>query len=87
MLKVDTKTAISTRTQNMIQEIMGLCESGKGNTLPSISGTYWSAYNGVTEWLGYQRGNTESNRLNSLWFGDSANVNKHALETAVAMAV
>jgi len=85
VLKVEGK--ISTRTQNMIQEIMGLCESGKGNAMPSIRNTLWSSYNGVTEWLGYQRGNSESNRLNSLWFGDSANVNKHALETALAMAV
>ena len=72
---------------NMIDEIMGLCESGKGNALPSIKNTLWSSYNGVTEWLGYQRGNSENNRLNSLWFGDCANVNKHALETALAMAV
>ena len=35
----------------------------------------------------YQRGNNQQNRLNSLWFGDSANMNKLALETALAMAV
>src|SRR5476651_2472445 len=29
----------------------------------------------------------QQNRLNSLWFGDSANMNKLALETALAMAV
>jgi phage/plasmid-like protein (TIGR03299 family) len=87
VLKVENQTKISTRTANMIQEILGLCESGKGNTLPSIKNTYWSSYNGVTEYLGYRRGNNESTRLNSLWFGDSANLNKHALETALAMAV
>lgn len=87
VLKVENQAKISTRTANIINEIMGLCESGKGNTLPSIKNTLWSSYNGVTEWLGYQRGNSESNRLNSLWFGDSANVNKHALETALTMAV
>ena len=78
---------ISTRTMNMIQEIIGRCESGKGNNLASVRGTLWTAYNGVNEWLAYQRGHSESNRLNSLWFGDSANMNKHALETALAMAV
>lgn len=85
VLKVEGKP--STRMQNTINEIIGLCEFGKGNTMPSIRNTLWSSYNGVTEWLGYQRGNSESNRLNSLWFGDSANVNKHALETALTMAV
>lgn len=87
VLKVENQTKISTRTANIINEIMGLCESGKGNALPSIKNTLWSSYNGVTEWLGYQRGSTENSRLNSLWFGDSANVNKHALETALTMAV
>jgi phage/plasmid-like protein (TIGR03299 family) len=78
---------ISTRTMNMIQEIIGRCESGKGNTLPSIKNTYRTAYNGVNEWLAYQRGHNQQNRLNSLWFGDSANMNRLALETALAMAV
>ena len=87
VLKVESQSKTSTRTQNMIQEIIGLCESGKGNTLPSIKNTYWSSYNGVTEWLGYQRGHNQHTRLNSLWFGDSANVSKHALESALAMAV
>ena len=40
-----------------------------------------------TEWLGYKRGNSQDSRLNSLWYGDSANVNKHALQTALDMAV
>jgi phage/plasmid-like protein (TIGR03299 family) len=78
---------ISTRTMNMMQEIIGRCEFGMGNDLPSIKNTYWTAYNGVNEWLSYQRGHNPQNRLNSLWFGDSANMNKLALETALAMAV
>jgi hypothetical protein len=85
VLKVEDEP--STRTKNTVQEIIGLCEAGRGNTLPSVSGTYWTAYNGVSEWLSYQRGNSQDSRLNSLWYGDSANVNKHALETALAMAV
>jgi len=55
--------------------------------LSSVSGTYWTSYNGVTEWLSHQRGYSQENRLNSLWFGDGAQLNKHALETALAMAV
>ncbi len=85
VLKVEDDN-ISTRMKNNIQEILGKCESGKGNDLPSVSGTYWTAYNGVTDWLSHLRGNNQENRLNSLWFGDSANVNRFALETALAMA-
>ena len=45
VLKVEDEP--STRMKNTMQEIIGLCESGRGNTLPSVSGTYWTAYNGV----------------------------------------
>ncbi len=69
-----------------MEEIVGLAEAGRGNTLPFVSGTLWTAYNGVAEWLGYQRGNSQGNRLNSLWFGDGACLNRRALEIAVAMA-
>jgi phage/plasmid-like protein (TIGR03299 family) len=87
VLKVDDGEEVSTRTKNAVAEIVGLCESGRGNTLPSVSGTYWTAYNGVTEWLSYDRGRSQDSRLNSLWFGDSANLNRHALHTALEMAV
>jgi phage/plasmid-like protein (TIGR03299 family) len=76
----------STKMQNTIDKIVGLCECGRGNDISSISGTYWTAYNGLNEWLSHQRGHNQQNRLNSLWFGDGANVNRFALETALAMA-
>jgi DNA gyrase/topoisomerase IV subunit A len=85
VLKVEGEK-ISTRMKNTIEEILGKCESGKGNDLPSVRGTLWTAYNGFNEWLAYDRGHNQQNRLNSLWFGDSANVNRFALETALAMA-
>ena len=86
VLKIQENEPISARMQNSIREIIRKCQSGKGNDLPSVRGTLWTAYNGVNEWLGYQRGKSQQNRLNSLWFGDSANVNRFALETALAMA-
>lgn len=61
-------------------------ETGRGNNLPSIRGTYWASYNAVSEYLGYERGRSQQSRLDSLWFGDSANLNRHALEIALAMA-
>jgi phage/plasmid-like protein (TIGR03299 family) len=87
VLKADDGQEVGTRTKNIVQQIVGLCEAGRGNTLPSVSGTLWTAYNGVTEWLSYQRGRSQDSRLNSLWYGDSANLNHHALQTALEMAV
>ena len=69
-----------------MEEIVGLAEAGRGNDLPSIRGTYWSAYNGVSEWLTYSRGRSDDNRLNSLWFGAGALTNRRALELALDMA-
>ena len=86
VFKVEDDQEGSTRLKNIMEEVVGLAEAGRGNELPSVSGTLWTAYNGMAEWLGYQRGNSQGNRLNSLWFGDGANVNRFALETALALA-
>lgn len=77
----------STRLNNLMEEVTGLFEAGKGNDLPSIRGTLWAGYNAVSEWLTWNRGRNADNRLNSLWFGDGANINRHALEMALEMAV
>jgi len=86
VLEIEDERDIGTRSKNIMEEIVRLAESGRGNDLPSIRGTYWSAYNGVSEWLTYSRGRSEDNRLNSLWFGDSALVNRHALGVALDLA-
>lgn len=86
VLKVQDSQDAGTRMKNIIDEIVGLAEAGRGNDLPSVRGTYWTAYNGVSEWLTYNRGHTQDSRLNSLWFGDGAAMNRQALETALAMA-
>jgi phage/plasmid-like protein (TIGR03299 family) len=86
VLKVEEGQEPGTRMSNVMEEIVALAEAGKGNDLPSVRSTYWTAYNGVAEWLSYQRGRSPESRLNSLWFGDSAAMNKHALETALEMA-
>lgn len=88
VLKVgEDEKDISSRTKNMIEEILNRFDgAGHGSNLPGVAGTWWGAYNAVTEWLTYERGHNVDTRLNSLWFGDSANVNKLALESAIELA-
>jgi phage/plasmid-like protein (TIGR03299 family) len=86
VLKIEDGEDISARSRNIVEEIVRLAETGRGNDLPSIRGTYWSAYNGVSEWLTYIRGRSDDNRLNSLWFGDGALTNRRALEVALDLA-
>ena len=87
VLKVEDDREAGTRLKNIMEEIVGLAEAGRGNDLTSIRGTYWAAYNGFSEWLSYSRGRSQENRMNSLWFGEGANLNRQALEVALAMAV
>lgn len=77
----------STRMENMVNKVLSMCDHGRGNNLPGVRGTYWAAYNGVSEWLTHERGHNPDSRMNSLWFGDSANINQRALEIALQMAV
>jgi phage/plasmid-like protein (TIGR03299 family) len=77
---------IPTRTKNIMEEIFELFETGKGTDIPGVKGTYWGAYNSVTEYFSYNAGRNASNRLNSLWFGANSNANKLALQAAVDMS-
>jgi hypothetical protein len=86
VFKVEDDQEAGSRLRNLMEEIVGLAETGRGNNLPSIRDTYWSAYNGVSEWLTYRRGRRDDSRLNSLWFGASAVTNRHALDVALDMA-
>jgi phage/plasmid-like protein (TIGR03299 family) len=86
VLHIEDDPNPSTRVLNIVDEIVALAEAGRGNDLPSIRGTLWAGYNGVSEWLAYNRGRNGSTRLNSLWFGEGASLNRHALQTALEMA-
>jgi phage/plasmid-like protein (TIGR03299 family) len=73
------------KNERLINKIIPLFEKGRGNDLPGVRGTAWAAYNAVTEYLQYERGN-DNNRLDSMWFGDSARLNQKAFQVAMAMA-
>lgn len=72
--------------KRIIEQIVPLFEKGRGNDMPEVKGTLWAAYNAVNEYLQYERGSDNGNRMDSMWFGDAARLNKKALETALIMA-
>jgi phage/plasmid-like protein (TIGR03299 family) len=63
-----------------------LFETGRGANLPGVRGTMWAAYNAVTEYIGYERGEAQDTRVDSMWFRGGARINARALDTALAMA-
>ena len=77
---------IKTRTKNILQSVETLFTTGKGNDLPGVEGTYWAAYNAVTEYLNYDRGRNNANRMDSLWFGQNKQMSSNALNTALELA-
>ena len=77
---------LPTRTVNNITRIIDLCLNGMGNKNTPAAGTYWAAYNGISEYLNHKQGRNTSNRLNNLWFGTNLAKNKQALDLAIEMA-
>lgn len=80
------------RTKKTREELLRLFEEGIGHDLPGIKHTMWTAYNAVTEMVDHRqyRGKTETdratNRLRSIWFGESAKVKEQAWEAALDLA-
>lgn len=93
----DMKTAETERQaasqKTLIDRIAQLFEKGYGNELKGVIGTYWGLYNGVNQYLNYEYGRNQkvlsagnARRLDGLWFGNLAQMNKKALDTAMEMA-
>lgn len=74
------------KADRLLGKIIPLFEKGRGNDLPGVAGTYWAAYNSVSEYLGWERGNRADIRLDSLWYGQNAALNQRALDVALEMA-
>jgi phage/plasmid-like protein (TIGR03299 family) len=77
----DKTVELSTRNQNRLDNLKKLFFMGKGSELQTSSGTWWGAYNAVTEYQTWEHGRTRDNRLESLWFGKD-----DALDVALQMA-
>ena len=73
-------TTVSTKTKNIIEDIVSRLETGYGASLPGVKGTAWGLYNAYTEYLNYSKGRNNSNRMDALWFGTGFNDNKAALD-------
>lgn len=86
VLDIEDESKASTRLLNIASRIIGLAETGMGNDLPSVRGSLWACYNGLTQHLAYDRGSNNASRLDSLWFGDSSSLNRKALDIALELA-
>lgn len=83
-LKERERTPVQEKQEKIVPSVVWLFEKGRGSR--RAGSNYWGAYNAVNEYLNYFRGKTQDNTLNNLWFGDSAQINKKALNIAMIMA-
>jgi phage/plasmid-like protein (TIGR03299 family) len=95
-----TTGALSTRADNVLDNIVARhrsaqavlirsaeesMDAGRGQQLNG-GGTWWNAYNAITEYLTHDRGRTVESRQESLLFGSSARLNERALALAMNMS-
>jgi phage/plasmid-like protein (TIGR03299 family) len=81
----DNNEDIKTRTRNIMDDVLARIEGPK-QSATNVRGSWWAAYNGFNEYLNYSKGRTTDNRLDSLWFGQNANDNNKALQSALEFA-
>jgi phage/plasmid-like protein (TIGR03299 family) len=84
---------INTRTKNIRDSILTTIRRGRGSEVKGVKGTWWAAYNGVTEYIDHERkyrGDTDraisSSRMRSIVFGSGARAKDRALTLALKMA-
>lgn len=88
IIPADEAQAMSTRAENIINDVTQRFEYGKTNNLPGIRGTVWAAFNAVTEYADWERTarggeNEQQSRAKSLLFGSGADLKQKAYDAAV----
>ena len=86
----ELKNRDSAVLKNRRDTMLHLFEHGKGNDLPGVRGSLWAAVNGSTEYYDHYRmvkGENEdpTNRLDSIWFGNSARMKSEAFAEACVL--
>lgn len=84
LVKKDEDGKLSSRAENIMDEVSKLFERGRGNDMPGTKGTYWAAVNAVVEFADYGRNSDAENRAESLLFGSGAHLKQRAWDTAMA---
>lgn len=70
----------STRSLNIINEVLNKYHFGKGSDLSSAKGTAWGAYNAVSEYVDHFRTDNADKRAESALLGSGAEAKKRAFE-------
>lgn len=80
LFNIDREKEVSTRQENIVEEVKRLHEVGRGTDIPGVRGTAWGIYNAVAEYVDYERSTKggEDNRVFSSWLGSGAQLREKA---------
>lgn len=89
VLNIKENEEVSTRKENIKNDLRVLFEKGKGQRLGNRH-SLWKAYNAVTEYVDHERTvknleNDPTNKLSSIWFGSGAKMKEKAFNEALAL--
>lgn len=83
-LKLETEKEF--KDSKALATVVNLFDHPRGGYIKGVSGTWWGAYNAVTEFFTHENGKNADNRMSSVWFGRNAKRSAEALDTALKMA-
>lgn len=73
----------STRSRNLLSNVVNLYHNSPGQELRSAKGTMWGAVNTITYYFDHEYGRTQETRLGSALFGRGNAVKKNAMTLAL----
>jgi phage/plasmid-like protein (TIGR03299 family) len=89
-VKADSTKVTKEHLEDIRNMVSILFDTGKGNDIPEIKHTMWTAWNSITEFADHYknvRGSDDNeNRLSSIWFGGSAQLKQFAWDSALQLA-
>ena len=87
-IKEDMTDVSKAHTEEIRGQITEIFEK-EGSDIPEIKGTAWAAFNAVSQFSDHfksVRKETPDRRLNSIWFGTSADMKQKAWDSTLAVA-
>lgn len=79
--------------RRLLEQVRPLFEGGAGNDVAGVRGTWWAAYNAITEWLTHERGSSQGSereraerRFDALHLGVGRKIGQRALMIALEAA-
>jgi phage/plasmid-like protein (TIGR03299 family) len=77
---------VSTKTQNMVDDIFRMVEEGYGVDYKGVRGSLWGAYNAVTEYVDHGKNyKSDTPKMEAVLYGSGATIKENAFSEALKL--